>query len=145
MLKNSITIKTSAIGLPAIQKTYNRTSSNGTSGTFQNPEAPLATPDTLRVSHETSKDGSVVNSAIILKKEIREPITLREGKVQVTLKVTYNPDIVTRDDVKTGLAEMAVLALGSFYPGANNGAGVEFLTDYIGCDADINAFINQEA
>jgi len=109
---------------------------------YRSASSTLADPRTLRVSHEYSASGDIVNSAIILKQEVTDPVTKKTGFVQVTLKVTRDDSLVTKNDVLA-----AMLEIGSIVA-ANTSATPATVTDASGASLGSNlsllSFMNGE-
>jgi hypothetical protein len=96
---------------------------NSTSTIRRDPARPIDQTMALKISHETSKDKSRVNTAVMLDKTVLDSgdsVTL--GNARVLAKISYDVNQLTEADIQEMVAEI-----------------VEFLTE-----ANITKLLNQE-
>lgn len=119
---------------------YNSIIPAGTSTTYSDPVQDAATPVTLKVSHETSKDGVITNSALILRKEAINALTGKEGYAQALVKITSDTDVITKADQRALLYQLGIMLIGGFTPGVN----VSLASGTIQSSFDMDKFLNLE-
>jgi len=95
----------------AVERVYDETVRGPNSTIRSVSAAPIDEPQTLTVSHETSKDGKRRNSAIILKDVVKDDDNVSYGNVQVMLKVSSDLQIVPKATIKALVAVLISLLL----------------------------------
>jgi hypothetical protein len=123
-------------------KSFDAITLGSTNTLYSNAEAELDTPETLKVSHETSKNGQTMNSVIILKDVVEnddaEPLS---GSIQVMCKVTADMSVATKAQITERIARMGILLIGGLTPGVaiNIPTGESVTTNF-----SIDKFLNGE-
>lgn len=119
---------------------YNSIVPAATNTLYSDPTQALATPVTLKVAHETSKDGVITNSALLLRKEKVDIVTGKVGYAQATIKLTSDTDVISKADQRELLYQLAVAIVGGFTPGVN----VALASGTIQSSFDVDKFLNLE-
>lgn len=70
-----------------------------TNTVYSDPTTPADESSTLRVAHEVSKDGNIVNTAIIRRMVKPDPLNGEDRILQVTFKITYDNRVYTKAQV----------------------------------------------
>lgn len=119
---------------------YNSVVPSATNTLYSDPTQAIATPVTLKVAHEVSKDGVVTNSALILRMEKVDAVTGKEGFAQATLKLTTDTSVLTKADQRKLLYQIGVALIGGITPGVN----VSLASGTIQTSFDVEKFLNLE-
>lgn len=94
-----------------VDTTYSRTRTGASSGTFSDASAPVSSPQSFFVGHETAKNGRVSSvvqfdhAAIVDTSSTACCGELESDLVRVQVKLMYNP-IKGRTDIDTKIVEL---------------------------------------
>lgn len=114
------------------------------SSTYGDPTAESATPQTLRVSHEESKNGTIINSAIIFEDVDEDSVTGELSTRKALVKLTYDKTQASKSDLKTMMCRLAVAIIGGFTPVESIQIVTQAGVNDCSTTFDIDKFLNKE-